>query len=106
MRLVQFASPVKKGGRRGPDTDKQDASASLVGEPYLPPLVRLQGPFKPPEEVRRLKSKLPNPTLRVATEYGSEDLKRQALYKLSVIRQTPLISTYPLLGYAKVTPYM
>ena len=42
----------------------------------LPPLVKIPGPFKPPEEVRRLKAKPFNPTLRASSVYDSEMLSR------------------------------
>ena len=89
MRSIQFASPpaLRRQWRHGRTRSSERPAAKNIttctaptavsGEPYLPPLVRLQGPFKPPEEVRRLKSKPPKPTLRVATSYDSEKLRRQ-----------------------------
>lgn len=94
MRSIRFAPPPGRRLRRcsrtkSPDKTHQGSDMpnilaatapcvpGTVGEGYLPPLVRVQGPFRPPEELRRLKSRPPNPTLRVATFYDCVTLKRQ-----------------------------
>lgn len=64
------------------DQQQQQQQQQLVsvdtteGKGVLPPLVKMQGPFKAPEEVRRLKCKPLKPTLRVATPYDCEQLRR------------------------------
>ena len=102
MRAIHFAPPVgsrQASAKRSTSlSDKLGTTDSSLASPHkpllspgraamvpsrrgttegpLPPLVKVQGPFKPPEEVRRLKNKPPNPTLRVATSYDHKELKR------------------------------
>ena len=47
---------------------------------YLPPLVKLQGPFKEPEKVWKQRVKPLEPTLRTATPYDSVEIARSANY--------------------------
>lgn len=45
----------------------------------LPPLVKVQGPFKEPEKVWRQRIKPLEPTLRVATRYNAVEIARSAI---------------------------
>ena len=59
--------------------------------------VRVQGPFNPPEEVRRLKFRPSNPTLCVATDYYCEDMRRQVDVSLIMIAVLFVMTTCSLL---------
>lgn len=86
MRSIKFAPPLgyrirshSKSVTSEPShltSSRDEETKEKATEGFLPPLVRLQGPFKSPEKVRELKIKSLCPTLRVATKYDSAEVAR------------------------------
>ena len=70
---------------------------------YLPPLVKLQGPFKEPEKVWRQRVKPLEPTLRTATPYNSVKITRSANHLYIGISDF-LKELYPLILFLLVFP--
>lgn len=59
-------------------SSKEGASSEMESSVNLPPLIKVQGPFKDPEKVWRQKVKPLESTLRVATLYNSVEIARSA----------------------------